>query len=153
RAYTSNITSTRRPQQAVIDWILRETGYEAWHGEVEASLSADENEVRVSHTAEMQQTVKAIVDRFTNTSALSRAFGVHVITLDEPDWRARALHTLKAIRTQSPGVSAWLMEREHGATLLAELAKRSDYREPPENNVQPLLENGQSFVLSSTRAI
>jgi hypothetical protein len=153
RTYTQAVQSTRRPQQAVIDWILRETGYETWHGEVEASLSADENEVRVSHTAEMQRTVKSIVDRFTNASALTRAFGVRVITLDEPDWRARAFRTMKAVPSQSPGVAAWLLEREHAATLLAELGKRSDYREPPENNAQPMLENGQSFVLSSTRAI
>lgn len=151
--YTRGVTSTRRPQQAVIDWILRETGYEAWHGDVEASLSATESEVRVVHTDEMKKTVKGIVDRFTNQDALTRSFGVHVITLDEPDWRARAFRTLKGIPTQSPGVAAWLLEREHAVTLLAELAKRSDYREPPENNVQPMLENGQSFVLSSTRAI
>ncbi len=29
--YTARVTSTNRPEQAILDWILRETGYEAWH--------------------------------------------------------------------------------------------------------------------------
>jgi hypothetical protein len=151
--YTQGVTSTAQPQQAVIDWILRETGYETWHGALDASLSADRSVVRVRHTAEKRRAVKAIVDRFNNQSALTRAFGIRVITLDEPDWRARAFRTMKSVPTQSSGVAAWLLEREHAAALLAELGKRSDFREPPENNTQPMLENGQSFVLSSTRSI
>lgn len=153
REYTSAIQTTDHPQQAVIDWILRETGYETWHGALDTSLNADREVVRVRHTAEVRRTVKAMVDRFNNREALTRAFGIRVITLDEPDWRARAFRTMKSVPTQSPGVSAWLLEREHAATLLSELAKRSDFREPPENNVQPLLQNGQAFVLSSTRSI
>ncbi len=153
RDYTGAIQTTDHPQQAVVDWILRETGYETWHGALDTSLNADREVVRVRHTADVRRTVKAMVDRFNNREALTRAFGVRVITLDEPDWRARAFRTMKAVPTQSPGVSAWLMEREHAATLLSELAKRSDFREPPENNAQPLLQNGQSFVLSSTRSI
>ena len=31
--YTLRVTTTNRPEQAIVDWILRETGHEAWHGE------------------------------------------------------------------------------------------------------------------------
>jgi hypothetical protein len=31
--YTLRVTTTNRPEQAIVDWILRETGYEAWHSE------------------------------------------------------------------------------------------------------------------------
>jgi hypothetical protein len=37
--YTARVTSTNRPEQAVRDWILRETGYEAWHSEPFSALS------------------------------------------------------------------------------------------------------------------
>ena len=30
-SYTARVTATKRPEQAIIDWILRDTGYEAWH--------------------------------------------------------------------------------------------------------------------------
>ena len=39
--YTARVTSTNRPERAIVDWILRETGYEAWHGEAAAVLTAD----------------------------------------------------------------------------------------------------------------
>ena len=31
--YTARVTTTKRPEQAIIDWILHETGYEVWHNE------------------------------------------------------------------------------------------------------------------------
>ena len=31
--YTVRVTSTNRPEQAIVDWVLRETGYEARHAE------------------------------------------------------------------------------------------------------------------------
>src|SRR5689334_23066391 len=31
--YTLRVTTTTRPEQAIVDWILRETGYEAWHSD------------------------------------------------------------------------------------------------------------------------
>ena len=40
RPYTRRVTSTNRPEQAIVDWILRETGYEGWHSEPVALLCA-----------------------------------------------------------------------------------------------------------------
>ena len=31
--YTLRVTGTNQPEQAIVDWILRETGYETWHSE------------------------------------------------------------------------------------------------------------------------
>ncbi|MDZ7619313.1 MAG: hypothetical protein U1E05_20125, partial [Patescibacteria group bacterium] len=45
--YTVRVTSTQRPEQALVDWILRETGYEAWHGEPLGILSATPRTLRV----------------------------------------------------------------------------------------------------------
>ena len=34
--YTSRVTTTAKPEQAIIDWILRETGTDVWFGEAPA---------------------------------------------------------------------------------------------------------------------
>ncbi len=149
--YTSRVTWTKRPEQAVIDWILRETGYEAWHSNTVACLCADRQTLKVYHTREMQNIVEGVVRRFVNNASDTRAFCLRVVTLDEPDWRARAYRLLKPIPVQTQGVQAWLLQREEAAILLAELAKRSDYREPPEYNAQPAVANGQSYVMSNVR--
>ena len=38
--YVVRVTSTNRPEQAIVDWVLRDTGYEAWHSEPFRFLSA-----------------------------------------------------------------------------------------------------------------
>ena len=55
----------RAPQRA-IHRILRETGYEAWHGTPVGLLSAECKVLRVYHTPQMQSVVAEIVDRFVN---------------------------------------------------------------------------------------
>ena len=55
--YTSRITSTTEPQQAIVEWILRQTGYAAWHTEPLAVLSATKNRLRVYHTPAMHERV------------------------------------------------------------------------------------------------
>ena len=69
--YTLRVTSTNRPEQAIVDWILRETGYEAWHSDPLGMLSANGRTLRVYHTPQMQEAVSEIVDRFVNTQAES----------------------------------------------------------------------------------
>lgn len=148
--YTLRVTSTSRPEQAVVDWILRETGYEAWHGESVAILSATPRKLLVYHTPEMQAMVADIVDRFVSSEAETHAFSLHVITLDNPNWRARAQGLLQPVQVQTPGVQAWLVEREAAAVLLAELRRRTDFRE--HSSPQLAVNNGQSTVVSATRA-
>ena len=48
--YTARVTTTKRPEQAIVDWILRETGYEVWHREPLGILSAHAADAaRLSH--------------------------------------------------------------------------------------------------------
>jgi hypothetical protein len=148
--YTLRVTSTSRPEQAIVDWILRETGYEAWHTEPLAILSATPRKLLVYHTPEMQATVADIVDRFVSSEAETHAFSLHVITLDNPNWRARAQGLLQPVQVQTPGVQAWLVEREAATVLLAELRRRTDFRE--HSSPQLAVNNGQSTVVSATRA-
>ncbi len=147
--YTSRITTTKRPEQAVVDWILRETGHEAWHGEPLAILSATPKTLRVYHTPQVQAVVAEIVDRFNSTDAEGQAFGIRVITLDSPDWRVRVQRLLTPTPIRAQGCQAWVLEKEAAAAVLNELRRRSDYRE--HSSPQLLVQNGQSAVVSAMR--
>ncbi len=148
--YTLRVTSTARPEQAIVDWILRETGYETWHSDPLGILSASERTLRVYHTPEMQQTVADVVDRFVSSEADTQTFGLRVVTVNHPNWRARAQRYLKPISVQTPGVQAWLVQKEDAAMLMAELRRRTDFREHSSPHL--MVNNGQSSVVSATRA-
>ena len=143
--YTLQVASTNRPEQALVDWILQETGYEAWHGETLAILSANRRSLYVYHTPEIQQTVADIVDRFVSNDADSSDFLLRVVTIGSPNWRARAQHLLQPVQVQTPGVQAWLLEREAAVSLLAELRRRTDFRE--HSSPQQMVGNGQSSTI------
>jgi hypothetical protein len=147
--YTLRVSTTNRPQQAVVDWILRETGYEAWHGVPLGILSANESTLRVYHTPEIQSIVADIVDRFVNSQAEAQAFGLRIVTVQNPNWRGRALRLMRPVPVQSPGVQGWLIAKEDAALLIAELRKRTDFRE--HNSPQLMVHNGQSTVVSTMR--
>jgi hypothetical protein len=149
RPYTLRVTTTARPEQAIVDWILRETGYEAWHSDPVGLLSANKETLRVYHTPEMQAIVADIVDRFVNSAASGYAFTLRVATVGNPNWRAKALPMMMPIPVQSPGVQGWLLAKENARLLLAELGRRTDYREY--NSSQQLVNNGQSIVVSTMR--
>jgi hypothetical protein len=149
RPYSLRVTTTARPEQAIVDWILRETGYEAWHSEPVGLLSASREVLRVYHTPEMQAIVADIVDRFVNSSASAYAFTLRVATVRNPNWRAKALSIMTPIPVQSPGIQGWLMAKENARLLVAELSRRTDYREY--NSSQQLVNNGQSIVISTMR--
>jgi hypothetical protein len=148
--YTVRVTSTNRPEQAIVDWILRETGYEIWHSEPLAILSATPRVLRVYHTPEMQEVVANIVDRFVSSNAETHVFGLQVVTVNHPNWRAKSHRMMTPVQVQTPGVQAWLLEKENAAMLLADLRRRSDFREHSSPHL--LVNNGQSTVVSGTRA-
>lgn len=147
--YTLKVTSTKRPEQAIIDWILQETGYEAWHGEPLGVLSANARTLRVYHTPEIQAVVADLVDRFVSSEAESTAFSLRVATVGHPNWRAKARRLLRPVSVQTPGVSAWLLAKEDAAMLLSDLGRRSDFRQ--HSSPYLIINNGQSTVISSTR--
>ena len=149
--YTLRVASTNRPEQAIVDWVLRETGYEVWHSEPLGLLSADSRTLKVYHTPQMQALVTEVVDRFVNTEAESHAFGLRVVTIDDPNWRAVAHRMMRPVPVQTQGVQAWLLEKENAALLLAELRKRTDFREHSSPHL--LVNNGQSTVVSLRRPI
>jgi len=147
--YTLRVTSTKRPELAIVDWILQETGYEAWHSEPLGILSATSRTLRVYHTPDMQEVVAELVDRFVASQAQTSTFSLRVVTIDSPNWRARVRRLLQPIDVPTPGVSAWLLQKEDAAILLAELRRRTDYRE--HHSPHLMINNGQSSVVSTMR--
>lgn len=147
--YTARVTSTARPEQAIVDWILRETGYEAWHSEPLGLLSANRRLLRVYHTPAMQAVVGDMVDRFVNSEAESQAFSLRVVTVDSPNWRSKSQRMLRPVTAQSQGVQAWLLAKEDAALLIADLRRRTDYRE--HSSPHMLVNNGQATVVSALR--
>ena len=147
--YTARVTTTKRPEQAIVDWILRETGYEVWHTEPLGILSASPRILRVYHTPQMQAVVADIVDRFVSSEAETRTFSLRIVTIDSPNWRVLAHRTLRPIPAQTPGVCAWLLSKEDAAVLLGALQRRSDYREHSSPHL--LVNNGQSTAVSALR--
>ncbi|MEN6451566.1 MAG: hypothetical protein ABFC96_13825 [Thermoguttaceae bacterium] len=148
-SYTARVTSTKRPEQAIVDWILRDTGYEAWHTEPLAVLSAGPRTLRVYHTPEMQKTIADLVTRFTSSEAATYAFSTRVVSLDSPAWRTTAQRLLHPIPVRTPGVNAWVLAKEDAAVLLGELRRRGDFRE--HNSPYLMVNNGQSALISTMR--
>jgi hypothetical protein len=143
--YTAQVTTTERPEQAILDWILRDTGTEVWFNEPLGILSANRQKLTVYHTPEMQELVHQIVDRFVISQAEQHAFALRLVTVGSPNWRSRSLALLRSVPVQSPGVDAWLLSKENAAVLLGELRKRSDCREQNAPNL--LIHNGQSQTI------
>ncbi len=147
--YTARIANTNRPEQSIIDWILRETGYETWHSEPMGLLTANKATLTCYHTPEIQDLVGEIVDRYINPEVEQQAFALRVITIDNPNWRARAQRVMQAVPVETQGVQAWLMHHEDAALLMGELRRRNDFREHSSPNL--MVANGQSTVVSAMR--
>jgi hypothetical protein len=84
-----------------------------------------------------------------NTEAESHAFGMRIITVGSPNWRAKAHRMLHPVTTQTQGVQAWLLAKEDAALLGADLRRRSDYQEHSTPHL--LVNNGQSTQVPAMR--
>lgn len=150
RPYTQMIKNSDRPQQTIIDWILRETGTDAWFTEPMGILTADRNTLRVYHHATMQKTVSQIYERFVNGVSEPQVFGMRLITISNPHWRSQAIPLMRSAPSKSPGVQAWLMPKENGAIFLSQLRERSDAKELQAFEIP--LHNGQLQHLEQVRS-
>ena len=124
-----------------------ETGYEAWHSQPLGILSATNRSLIVYHTPEMHAVISEIVDRFVSSEAESQAFGLRVVTIGSPNWRAKAHSMLKPVPVQTQGIQAWLLAKEDAALMLSEMRKRMDFREHSSPHL--VVNNGQSVVVPS----
>lgn len=147
--YTLSVRDVAQPEQAIVDWILRDTGTKVWFTEPLGILNASSTTLRVYHTPEMQDVVRGIVERFVTGPAEVHPLGVRLITVGSPNWRQRSLSLLKPVDVKSAGVEAWLLSRENALTLMEQLKARADFRE----HSAPVIDiaNGQSQKLTRTQ--
>ncbi len=127
--YTSQITNNSQPQQAVIDWILRQTGKEMWFHEPFGILSATRDKVIVYHTPEIHNEIRAILDRLVSNRGASQMLEVHLVTVGNPNWRENTYAALQPIDVQSPGVEGWMISKENAAVLMNQLTRRADFQD------------------------
>jgi hypothetical protein len=138
-------------ERHVIDWVLQDTGYAAWHGATPAALSATPDAVSCFHVPEMQARVADVVARFTGDAATPHRFSLRVFGMGSPAWRGDVRPVLRPIPAATPGVQAWVMSREDAAVVLGRLRSRTDCQEPPTGAV--LAANGIPAVLSGGRTL
>ena len=149
RPYTKELKTVDRPQQAIVDWVLRETGTDVWFTDPFGVLNADRNTLRVYHNKQMQEIVSRIHERFVNGTTETQLYGLRVMAVGNPNWRTRTQALMRSVRAQSPGVHAYLLSKENAALLMATLRGRSDFREL--SAVDMVVHNGQSQVLEKVR--
>ncbi len=148
--YTSRVTKTNKPEQSILDWVLRETGPDLWFSQPLGILNADSRTLRVYHTPEIQEIVRSVVERFVDSNAQDHAIGLKLVTIGTPSWRARVLPLLTPVDIQSPGVEAWLISKENASLMVNELRQRADYRELQVPNFY--VTNGFTQSFGRTRA-
>ncbi len=136
-------------EKHVVDWILQETGYPAWHGTNPASLSASDGKLSCYHTPEMQTRVADVVKRFVDEADKPHRFTVRVLGFTSPAWRAGARPALQPLATVTPGVQAWMLPREAAAAVVVQATRRSDCVELPTGAV--LAANGLPATLTGGR--
>lgn len=147
--YTEQVKGAENPQQAIVDWILRETGTEVWFTSPLGLLNANRETLSVYHTPEMQRVVAEMVGRFVNGTQDPHALSLKLVSVNSPNWRSNYMRRLRPINVQTPSIEAWLISKEDAALLLAELRRRSDFREYSSTNV--VFHNGQTHKLAQRR--
>jgi len=150
RPYTSQMKNVDRPQQAVLDWVLRDTGTDVWFNEPAGVLTADRSTLRVYHNEGMQKTIQQVYERFVNGTSESQIFAMRIVMIANPAWRQRALGWMKPVEVQAPGVGAWLLTKENSALLGAMLRSRNDVVETVLPQIT--LFNGQSSNIEQLRS-
>ncbi len=149
RPYTGYLTTVDRPEQAIIDWVLRETGSDVWFTEPFGFMNASRDSLSVYHTTEMQQVVAGVVDRFVAGQKDPQVMNLRVLTVGNANWRSRAHMMMQHVKVDSPGVQAWLITKENAAIVLNMLRSRTDTRQVHDVNL--VMHNGQTQQLASTR--
>jgi hypothetical protein len=149
RPYTGYLTKHDHPEQAVVDWVLRETGTDVWFTAPFGFLSADRDQLSVYHTPEMHQVIGSVVDRFVAGEKDPQVLSLRVMTVGNPNWRSRAHLLMQHVNVDSAGVQAWLLSKENAALVLNQLRQRTDARQVQALDL--ITHNGQTEKLASTR--
>jgi hypothetical protein len=149
RPYSNELKEVDRPHQAIVDWILRETGTDVWFTDPFGILNADRDTLHVYHNPQMHDVVAEIYEKFVNGTTAPQRYGLRVMAVANPNWRTRAQSLMRTVQAQSPGVHAYLLSKENSAIFMSLLRGRADFREL--SSVDVVVHNGQAQVLEQVR--
>ena len=138
-------------ERHVVDWVLQNTGYAAWHGATPAVLSADAGRLSCFHTPDVQARVADVVGRFVDEADRPHRFSIRVFGIASPTWRTDVRPVLQPIAAATPGVQARTATGEDGAVVMGRIRARSDCQELPTGPV--LAANGVPATLSGGRKL
>jgi len=82
--YTRRITSVKNPEQAVVDWVIRETGTDIWFRGPTGVLTAASDRMHVYHTPEVHRKVAGIIDRMVQSQGKNVTLGIRLFTVGKP---------------------------------------------------------------------
>lgn len=152
RPFTTQYSPADKPQQQIVDWIMRETGSDLWFGEPFGILNASFDRLHVYHTLEIQAQVHDMLDRFTSAQSRTHFLTYDMIAVRGTDWRGyeSALTMTPVTGVQSDGVEAWRASKDVAARFIADLKRRNDIRLYP--NSKMFVQNGESKAQLSTKA-
>lgn len=147
--YTSRIEDVEKPEQAVVDWVLRETGTDLWFSDPLGILNASADRLLVYHTPEVQEQVANIVEQLVVSQGSPYVLQLRLISVGSPSWRSQALAMMKPVQVKSTGVDAWLISKGDAALLVGEISKRRDYTD--HGSPRLVIPNGQSMTLTKRK--
>ncbi len=149
--YAGRLASVARPEQAVVDWVLRRTGPETWHGEDVAVLSATRARLRVFHRPDVQSQVAEIVDRFTRPVQSQVSMRIQIVTCADLNWRSGLVHLLKPAALGDDGQQAWLLPPEDASLLRDRVRRDGNSATLAQQHI--LANNGQPATIETGRTV
>lgn len=148
--YSTRLVGIAHPEQVVVDWILKQTGPETWHGEAPAVLSASRGRLRVFHRPDVQAHVADVVDRFTRPVQPQVSMRVQFITTSDLNWRSGLVHLLKPAAVGPDGQHVWLIAPEDLSLIRNRL--KLDRQSGPVNQ-HVLANNGQPTTIETGQPV
>lgn len=118
--YTRRFSPADKPEEAIREWILKDTGEPVWHGGEVASLSVSPTKVTVYHTPAVQEQVAKLIGRFVWYMPGEFNARIRVVSARHVHWRKELLPRLQPAIQGEPGREAWFIDRADATLLVAE---------------------------------
>lgn len=125
-AYTAKFPPSARAEDAVRQWILRETGEGSWHGIDVASLTVSPSRIRVYHGPQTQEQVARLLGRFLYYVPGQFRSRVRIWSVKDSDWRSRSAVALQSVGKGPAAGKVWLISPADANVLAEHLSHRNN---------------------------
>lgn len=142
---------TERPESSMVDWILRRTGSEAWHGADLAVLNATPKELRIYHNLKMLEQVTDVVKRFIDSVFDMLTLRVRIVVAADPKWRYAVYSQLEPKAAGPMGQQVWTIDLGTAEMALAQMGIAQNFRKIYDRRHK--LVNGQTLYVKSSNSL